>query len=185
MGNWTALAMLASTKKLASWRGDGYASSESMELYETIPFKGMGSIVYHWIHKPMSGRPQLTAGSKNNKGWYDTYLEVQGIKYGDSIEDSRTWTELDYKGEKYYYEKPKIDVNPIRTRCNCSDYRFRGSFQAYNEHVLYGGKFPGYTRKTPAPPVGRPYVNDDPHRVIMCKHLYNSIVRSQTMGYWQ
>jgi hypothetical protein len=64
---------------------------------------------------------------------------------------------------------------------NCPDFRFRGSFQAYNEHILYGGKFPAYQRKTPAPPVGRPLANADPHGVMMCKHLYNSMVRSQTM----
>jgi hypothetical protein len=50
MGKWTATQLLASTKKLASWRETGYSSSETMKLEETIPFRGMRAVVYHWKH---------------------------------------------------------------------------------------------------------------------------------------
>ena len=60
------------------------------------------------------------------------------------------------------------------------DFTARGAFQAYNEKILYGGPPKRIVRKTPPPPEGRPYANPNPRGVMMCKHIYNSIVRSIT-----
>lgn len=187
MTTYTANALLKSTQKLAAWRGAGYANSEGMYFVECIPFKGMGSVVYHWRHKPSPVKRNKDGSlPKTQKpSFYDVYLEFQKIQFGeegDEIPSDGTWSVIEYKGTKYFFEKPTIDRNPIRIRCDCGDFQFRGSYEAYKNGILYGGGPKKYVRKTPPPPEGRPYANPL-HVPIMCKHIYSSIVRSITEGW--
>lgn len=189
MATYTANELLKSTQKLASWRGAGYANSEGMYFVEAIPFKGMGSVVFHWRHKPSPIKRNKDGSLPKNvrkPAYYDVYLEFQQVQYaeeGDEIPLDSTWAETTYKGEKYYYEKPSIDRNPIRIRCSCGDWTYRFEKEAYDAHILYGGTYSRYHRKTPAPEQGgRPYAN--PLKVPgMCKHVYNSLTRSITEGW--
>lgn len=171
MAKYTALQLLASSGKLAQWRTTSYSSSESQTDIEVIPMRGMKTVVYKSRHL-----------ASNRRKWYDVFISFGEVKFGDSIEDSRTWIEIEYKGETYYFEKPDINKNPVKVRCGCPDYEFRFSFPNYREKVLYGGTYKHYTRKTPPPEQGgRPHVNPENH-AGMCKHLFNMFQRLQTLN---
>lgn len=188
MATFTSNALLKSSQKLAAWRGPGYSSSAGMYFVECIPFKGMGSVVYHWRHKPTPLKRNkdgsLPKGARK-PSHYDVYLEYQQVAFaeeGDEIPSNNTWATIEYKGEKFFFEKPRIDKNPIRVKCSCDDFRFRFEKECWETGILYGGTYRRYHRITPPPPEGRPYAN--PLKVPgMCKHIYNSIVRSQTEGW--
>jgi hypothetical protein len=188
MATYTANTLLQSTQKLASWRGAGYSNSEGMYFVECIPFKGMGSVVYHWRHKssPIKRNKDGSLPKNAHKpSHYEVYLEFQQIEFaeeGDEIPSDNTWTKVEYKGETYFFGKPSIDKNPIRIRCGCKDFEMRGAYEASKNHILYGGLPKVYIRKTPKPPLGYPEVNPN-HYCIMCKHIYNSITRSITEGW--
>lgn len=185
MATYTANALLKSTQKLASWRGAGYANSEGLYFMQAIPFRGMRSIVYQWRSKssPVKRNKDGSMPKVRKPAFYDIYLEFQNIEYADEpLKADGTWAKVEYKGDTYYYAKPTIDTNPIRIRCSCSDFTHRGSYEAYKEGILYGGKYPSYTRKTPPPPEGRPYANPM-HVPMMCKHIYAAITRSITEGW--
>lgn len=188
MTTFTANALLKSSQKLASWRGPGYSSSAGMYFVECIPFEGMKSVVYHWRHKPTPLKRNkdgsLPKGARK-PSHYDVYLEFNQVNFaheGDDIPLNNTWQVLEYKGVKYFFEKPRIDKNPVRVKCACDDFRFRFEKECWEAKILYGGTYRRYHRLTPPPPEGRPYAN--PLKVPgMCKHIYNSIVRSQTEGW--
>ena len=187
MATYTANALLKSTQKLAAWRGAGYANSEGMYFVQCIPFKGMGSVVYQWRHKPSPIKRNKDGSMPKTRkpSHYDVYLEFQQVSFaeeGDEIPSDNTWAKIDYHGETYYFEKPRIDRNPIRIRCSCADFEFRGAWEAFKNGMLYGGRPKKYVRKTPAPPEGRPYANPT-HVPMMCKHIYASITRSVTEGW--
>lgn len=190
MATYTANALLLSAQKLASWRGAGYANSEGMFFVRCIPFKGTKSVVYHWRHKPSPLKRNKNGSLPKNAhkpSYYDVYLEFNQVTFADSIDDGQvkaddTWSVIEYKGEKYYFEKPRIDKNPIRVRCSCDDFRFRFEEPCWKAGILYGGTYKRYVRKTPPPPEGRPYAN--PLGVPgLCKHIYNSLTRSITEGW--
>lgn len=189
MATYTCNALLDSTRKLASWRGAGYSNAEGLYFVRCIPFKGTRSIVYEWRVKPSpikrnkdGSMPRISKPS-----YYTVQLELQNIEFADSIDDGQvkadnTWAVHEYKGEKYYFKKPAIDINPVRIRCSCLDFVHRGMYEAYKNGILYGGPFRHYQRKTPAPPEGRPYANPM-HVPMMCKHIYACITRSITEGW--
>ena len=60
----------------------------------------------------------------------------------------------------------------MRVRCNCPDFQFRFAWEDRGKQALYGGPPKSYVRKTPDPPIGRPYVNPEQIPGI-CKHLYD------------
>lgn len=189
MTAYTANALLKSTQKLAAWRGQGYANSEGMYFVECIPYKQMKCVVYHWRHKP-SPLKRKKDGSlpkvKNRPAYYETQIRFKDIIFGeegDEIPQDGTWAMVEYKGAKYFFQKPSIDVNPIQVDCSCPDFEYRFSKECAEAGVLFSGTWRHYTRKTPPPEQGgRPYVN--PQKVPgMCKHLYNSITRGITEGW--
>ena len=180
---------MQSTQKFAAWRGPGYANAEGLYFAQCIPFKGMGSTVYEWHVKPSpikrnkdGSLPRISKPS-----FYVVYLEFQKLPYAESIDDGQvkadnTWSVQEYKGEKYYFEKPSLDKSPIRIRCSCDDFRYRFEKECYEAGILYGGTWKRYHRITPPPPEGRPYAN--PLKIPgMCKHIYACITRSVTEGW--
>lgn len=189
MTTYTANALLKSTQKLASWRGPGYSNAEGLYFVRCIPFKGMGSVVYEWRVKPspLKRNKNGSLPKERKPSYYTVYLEFQQVPFAESIDDGQvkadnTWAVQEYQGEKYYFEKPSIDKNPIRIRCSCKDFTMRFMKECYDAHILYGGTYQRYHRVTPPPPEGRPYVN--PLKVPgMCKHVYACITRSVTEGW--
>jgi hypothetical protein len=188
MATYTANTLLQSTQKLASWRGAGYSNSEGMYFVECIPFKGMGSVVYHWRHKSSPIKRNKDGSLPKNvhkPSHYDVYLEFQQIEFadeGDEIPSDNTWAKVEYKGETYFFGKPAIDRNPIRVKCACDDFRFRFEKECWDAGILYGGTYRRYRRITSSPPLGRAYANPE-GTPGLCKHLYNSITRSITEGW--
>lgn len=191
MATYTLQALLDSTQKFASWRGPGYANAEGLELVETIPYKGMKTVVFHWRVKPSPLKRNkdgsIPKGARK-PSFYDVYIEFQQIKFAseenqDEIKSDGTWAKLDYKGVTYYYQKPVSTINPVRIRCSCMDFIMRFEEPNYRQGLLYGGTYHKYTRKTPPPEKGgRPYVN--PEKIVgFCKHIYACIVRSITEGW--
>ena len=186
MGTYTANDLLQSTRKLAPWRGPGYASSEGITFVQCIPFRGMNSVVYVWRHKPSPIKRNKDGSMPRNvhkPSFYEVRIEFRKVEFADEpLKADNTWSMIEYKGEKYFFEKPRIDTNPISIRCTCKDFEMRGSYEAQRVGILYGGNPPRYVRKTPRPPEGRPYVNPE-HHPMMCKHIYASITRSLTEGW--
>ena len=157
-----------------------------MYFVQCIPFRGIKSVVYQWNIKPSPIKRNkdgsMPKGVKK-PSYYKVYLEFMNVKFADEPEKlDDTWAKIEYKGDTYYFEKPAIDMNPIRVRCDCMDFTHRFSHECQHAGILYGGNPTTYVRKTPAPPEGRPYVNPE-HVPGMCKHIYASIVRSITEGW--
>jgi hypothetical protein len=99
----------------------------------------------------------------------------------------------------WYYRTPTVRTNPVALKCQCEAYRFYfekwmydnraniGNYRRYNAKKIdkengvdTGGETyytlgPGYVRKTPAPPDGRPYLNPD-GLMGYCKHLHNFLM---------
>ena len=190
MSTYTLQSLLDSTQKFASWRGPGYSNAEGLTLEETVPYRGMGTIVFHWRVKPSPlkrNKDGSIAKGAKKPSFYDVYIEFQKIKFADEgsdeIQTDGTWAKIDYRGEEFYYRKPEVDVNPVRIKCTCFDFRFRFEEPDYKAGLLYGGTYHRYVRKTPSPEKGgRPYAN--PEKMVgFCKHVYACIVRSITEGW--
>lgn len=188
MATYTANSLLDSTRKLASWRGTGYASTEGLRFVQCIPFAGMKTVVYEWHVKPSPIKRNKDGSfpkNVNKPSFYRVFLsfgDVQFAEEGDEIPSDNTWSLQEYKGMKFYFQKPAADKNPIRVSCTCPDYTIRGAYPNHKSGVHYGPLPKKVVRKTPAPPEGRPYVN--PLNVpILCKHEYACIARSITEGW--
>jgi hypothetical protein len=188
MATYTANTLLKSAQKARSYAGAGYPNVEGLYFAQCIPFKGMGSVVYHWQAKPSPIKRNKDGSMPKNAhkpSHYDMYLEFQQVPFaeeGDEIPSDNTWAKIEYKGETYYFEKPSIDKNPIRVRCSCPDFRFTWEKQCWDAHILYGGTYTRYQRKTPEPPIGREHRNSA-NVPGLCKHVYSAITRSITEGW--
>lgn len=106
----------------------------------------------------------------------------------------------------WYYEKPSARLHQVAIKCECDAYRFYwekwnydnkaniGQYRRYDARkidkengvdtrgVTYYTLAPGYIRKTPAPPEGRPYLN--PKELLgYCKHIHNLLLALKEADY--
>ena len=83
-----------------------------------------------------------------------------------------------YKTSIFFYnvngnkpeDTPSLSKNPVRVSCSCPAYYYYFSY--YNKMGGAHARRPlkGYVRKTPPPPVGRPFTNE-PKLAGACKHV--------------
>lgn len=186
MGTYTANTLLNSTKEFAGWRGPGYANAAGLTYVRAIPFRQMKTLVFEWSVKP-SPLKRNKDGSLPKNAYkpsdYTVYVEFRNVLYADEPQKADdSWDTIAYNGITFYYEKPRIDRNPVNVDCSCPDYEFRFAEANYKAGCKYGGRYKKYSRKTPAPPQGRPFAN--PNKTPgMCKHVYACITRMLTEGW--
>jgi hypothetical protein len=80
----------------------------------------------------------------------------------------------------WYHRIPNTRYNPIAIKCQCDDFRFRWEKQNHDAGSMIGN-WRRYTRKTPPPPVGLPYVNPD-DLLGYCKHIHNLFMALRDSG---
>lgn len=73
-------------------------------------------------------------------------------------------------GDLVWSEQLKSFKHPVMVRCSCLDFFFRWGYPDARKSALTGKDNFRYTRKTPAPPVGRPYQNPK-NLPGFCKHV--------------
>lgn len=169
VNNWTAKTLFRSTVKFKKWRKN-YSKSGKITAHQPIPFRGTGSILFTQLHKGVTQAPD------NHK----VVIMFSGLKFSDK--SFRNCLQVEYKGSTYYIEKPKLSKTTIRVRCSCKDFYFCFSLWDYQTRCIVGPKPKKYTRKTPAPPVGRPYRNPKKFPGL-CKHVFNALEYLKSKGY--
>jgi hypothetical protein len=98
-------------------------------------------------------------------------VHVQFFKVDFSEEKVEGYKKIDIDGETWYYDVPSVRENPVNLKCSDPDFRFRFEKELYDNGGLIGN-WRRYTRKTPPPPVGRPYANPE-HLMGFCKHIWS------------
>jgi hypothetical protein len=100
-----------------------------------------------------------------------------GIEFRDEMVENAEMKELEYKGEKFYFELPTLQ-NECTVRCSCKDFYFTWMWPDKTHKVLFGNLGKPYVRKTTT----RPPRNPD-HIAGMCKHIYQSQSYLRVEGY--
>jgi len=134
---------------------------------------------------------------------YLVQVQFSGVTY--SREKKEGYVPVKIGGSLWYYKVPKVRTNPVSLKCQCDDFRFYWEKWLYDNKALIGNyrKYdakkidkqngvstrgqtyytlgPGYVRKTPAPPEGRPYLNPD-ELMGYCKHVHNFLLALKKGG---
>ncbi|MGI0075925.1 MAG: hypothetical protein ACREAU_00785 [Nitrosopumilaceae archaeon] len=116
----------------------------------------------------------LFRGTANNQGRkYKTTVGFSKVTFEKENTDSNvTFKASD--GQDYNIIPIKLGVNNVRVRCQCLDFYYRFGGFDYTDKSLYGRAPKPYVRKTPPPPIGRPFVN--PMKTPgVCKHIMKTI----------
>jgi len=120
---------------------------------------------------PAFGTKMLTISSRSKTGWIQS-IQLFGVNVAQTKEEltGKIITLSDPATKKTYYMNPiRQGESGIRVSCNCPSLRFDFSYELLQQGAL-GRKFIPYTRKTPPPPLGRPYRNPN-HIPGACKHI--------------
>ena len=134
----------------------------NIKKLDVIPFKGTKKVTY----------------KATIVGESDTYvcsIQFLGINFEDAPTQSATEDAQDSKGQAVFFEKPFAERTPVKLKCSCTDFRFRTEKPLHDKKSLIGN-WRKYIRKTPPPPLGRPFVNPD-NIPNFCKHV-NSLMKS-------
>jgi len=142
--------------------------------------------------------------SESTTGAYTVQITFFSVKYSkDKVEG---YIPIKMGNTLWYYEKPSVNLNPVSLKCECDAYRFYwekwnadnnaniGPYRKYDAKkidrengvntrgVPYYTLAPGYVRKTPAPPEGRPFLN--PGELMgYCKHLNSLLLLLKKANY--
>jgi hypothetical protein len=172
---WTFEALIASSAKLADWRGSAknYASSTKRIYDGTIPYVGTGALLFQFSHWGMT----------EDKKIHRVHLLFYGLTFlkgGQSPSDldatEEDFMNVEYDGKVYRVEKPSIRA-PLKVRCTCSDAFFRWNWYNWEHGAIFGVKPRAYKRKTTtAPPV------NPGHLPGICKHTVNSMFALESGG---
>ncbi|MHA2202615.1 MAG: hypothetical protein ACW991_02890 [Candidatus Hodarchaeales archaeon] len=108
-------------------------------------------------------------------------VHVQFFKVKFSKEKKKDYEPVNVDGTLWYYKVPTIRSNPAKLKCSGPDFRFRFEKELSDEKGLIGN-WRRYVRKTPPPPVGRPYANPD-HYLGFCKHTYSLLKYLKNAGF--
>lgn len=119
----------------------------------------------------------VVAGETNN---YTVYVQFFGIDFREEPNNANTWLSVDVDGKKWWYRAPSARKNPVHLKCSDPDFRFRFEKPLFDAGGLIG-TFRKYKRKTPPPPVGRPYANPD-DLLGFCKHIWSLLRWLQAKG---
>lgn len=115
------------------------------------------------------------------RGETDNYMvHVQFFNVIFSKDKKPDYVPVKVDDELWYYRVPTIRSNPVHIKCSDPDFRFRFEKELYDNSGLVGN-WRRYTRKTPPPPAGRPYVNPE-HWMGFCKHIWSFLLYLQNAG---
>lgn len=102
---------------------------------------------------------------------YKVIVQFHDISFTDQPVSRRDGKLKLDSGAIKYFNKPSIDKNPVKLKCQCDDYRHRFEHELHAENGLIGAPRK-YTRKTPPWPNGYPYANAT-DKMGYCKHIHS------------
>ena len=138
--------------KAISWAPDG--NNKPLLSVEVQKFKGVNSVMVYTSQK-MSGRWPKGKRPSSRKGVYKQVMRFTLTKEGRTDVNKH---------------KPKIASDKCSVRCGCDNYYYMWWYGNKKVKAHEGSNMPAYSRKTPAPPEGRPEVN--PKNIPgVCKHI--------------
>ena len=127
------------------------------------PAKGVKTVTYK-------------ANVKGDLDIYQTMIKFFGVDFVDA--DGTGVDKAKFRKDTYYFKKPGRRINEVQLKCSCSDFRFMFEKQLYDEKGLIG-RWRKYKRKTPPPPIGRPFKNPDDY-MGYCKHIWSFLEKLRT-----
>jgi hypothetical protein len=139
-----------STKKFAGWR-QSYGQNSDWNLIAIVPFVGTKTLLF-----------QAKCFGETVHGEHMVNIQFSGVNYSE--EPNSSYKEIEYKGEKYWYERPTLK-SEVTVRCSCPDMTYRFAFANIKARCWFGGRPKKYIKKTKRPPI-------NPDNIAgMCKHL--------------
>lgn len=127
--------------------------------------------------KPRPGLNVLSytglVSSENQVGTkYKVSIDFHDVEY-KKLETAQFKNEVTIKSggksENLYHRTMSVAKNPVKLKCQCSDFRHRFETPLARKGGLIGGPRK-YTRKTDPWPVGRPFANST-KKLGICKHI--------------
>jgi hypothetical protein len=119
----------------------------------------------------------VVVGATNN---YLVHIQFFKVDFLDEDPEKEGYKKITVDGETRWYKTPSVRSNPVNIKCSDPDFRFRFEKELYDNNGLIGN-WRRYTRKTPPPPVGRPYANPK-HLMGYCKHVNSLIYHLKNTG---
>ena len=116
--------------------------------------------------------------------YYDTTIILFDLEYVETRDGNHPLSVEVTPGKYLYFPRPQMSRNGAAVTCQCSDFYFRWKFALDRAGNLGFDYWHGivYRRRTPPPPIGRPYQN--PNNVPgCCKHIINLARRMQQAGF--
>lgn len=112
---------------------------------------------------------RFNAISDETRSSYETLIAFHNIKMQQKSDSDHPFG-IEVLGQVRWATRPVINKTPVKVTCSCADFYFMWWKWNSNTNALAGPDFDKYERKTPDPPVGRPYKNPGQHEGL-CKHL--------------
>jgi hypothetical protein len=148
--------LMDNTKKLASWRGEGYGQNAQWTIKSAIPFAGTKTFL-----------AQGQCFGESVKAIHIVAIQWSKITYfeEDALPENVDFLTLKYKDENYYLIRPTLE-SECTCRCSCADFEYRLAPWNFKNKALFGSPPKKYVKKTNRPPV-----NPGMYPGI-CKHIF-------------
>ena len=148
--------LMDETKKLASWRGEGYGQNNNWTIKSAIAFAGTKTFLC-----------QGTCFGETVKASHVVAIQWSIVQYfeEDALPENGDVLTLNYKGEDYHLIRPTLHTE-CTVRCSCADFEYRLAPWNFKHKALFGSRPKKYVKKTNRPPV-----NPGQYPGI-CKHIF-------------
>lgn len=167
MAGWTIRQLWNSTAKVKQWRKFNYSNSKSRRVVKVVPYVGTKMCLFQFEHYGITQNAQHAIN-----------LMFTGLEVTQEKRPTDFFLVVPFKGREYYVEKPDLGLHPCMIRCSCADFYFTFSYWNWRQGTAFGPKPRRYVRKTRTYPPRNPG-----HHPGFCKHVYNSLLLMQTMGW--
>lgn len=170
-------------KEMTRLRSVKYAPRRAVGKYPVLSvMEGTHEVKYSVGVKSMYHKAvvegEITKGKPQKR--YLVQVQFFDVDYSPDMKEGYIEGESTDK-RKVYFKKLTVIGNQVKLKCQCEDFRFYWEKELYDDKGLIGN-WRRYTRKTPPPPVGRPFVNEL-GLLGMCKHLHNMMEYLKKKGY--
>lgn len=163
------IELFESTKKLADWRGEGYGQNSSWNLKQVIPFVGTKTLLF-----------QAECFGETVKGIHVVNFQFKNINFyeKENLPKDKDIKEIEYKGDKYYFEKPSLTTE-CTYRCSCPDANYTWGWADFKAKVWFGNPPRKYVKKTNRKPKNPDLIPG------FCKHGFQLQSYLHVEGYLQ
>lgn len=163
-------------RKQHIWMTDtGIRGTEDI-LTQITPYRGMKIVAFSFTVPGLTQYEVTRTGRKIGPIPHREIIAFQDCNIleansAPSDEEKNKYFQINYKGDIYWIEKINLDKQKATIRCDCRDFIYTWAYYDFRTGNLWGPPPKPYIRKTPAPPVGRPYRNPNGYPGF-CKHIY-------------